>query len=80
MNDLYSFDTKLQKWSRVEAKGPPPEARSFHAMVAVGSKLFVFGGCGKSGRLNDLHVFDTESQKWLQMPSSPDIKVSRCLC
>ncbi|BDA51022.1 Nitrile-specifier protein 5 [Coccomyxa sp. Obi] len=74
MNDLYSFDTKAGKWTRLEPKGALPEPRSFHAMVAIGSKIYVFGGCGKGGRLNDLHMFDTEAMEWLQMPSSPDIK------
>jgi N-acetylneuraminic acid mutarotase len=75
MNDLYSFDSKSGVWSKLDTKGSPPEARSFHAMVAVGSTLYVFGGCGKGGRLNDLHLFDTAALEWLQMPSSSDIKV-----
>ena len=75
MNDLYSFDTRTGRWTRLDPKGTLPEPRSFHAMVAISSNLYVFGGCGKGGRLNDLHMFDTEAKEWLQMPSSPDIKV-----
>ncbi len=75
MNDLYSFDTKAGMWTRLEPNGTLPEPRSFHAMVAINSNLYVFGGCGKGGRLNDLHMFDTEAKEWRAMPSSPDIKV-----
>lgn len=74
-NDLYCFDTSKSEWLRVEAKGVLPEPRSFHAMVSVGSNLYVFGGCGTKGRLNDLHRFNTEALEWEQMPTSADIKV-----
>ncbi len=42
-------------------------------MVSVGTKLYVFGGCGEAGRLNDLHCYDTETGAWQQLPSSPHI-------
>jgi hypothetical protein len=45
-------------------EGTPPVARSYHTMAAVGSKLYVFGGCCISGRLNDLHCFNTETSTW----------------
>jgi N-acetylneuraminic acid mutarotase len=75
VNDLYTLDATKLEWSKVQAKGSLPEPRSFHAMVASGSSLYVFGGCGTGGRLNDLHRFDTESLEWEQMPTSPHIKV-----
>ena len=78
-NDLFRLDLSSGTWCEVPAKGTPPEARSFHAMTAVKNKLFVFGGCGKSGRLSDLHSFDCESETWEQLPSSNAIKVG-CPC
>jgi tRNA wybutosine-synthesizing protein 3 len=79
-NDLYSFDTTTSAWSRVHGKGTPPAPRSFHAMVAVGTALYVFGGCGTSGRLSDLHRFDTKSGQWTQLPSSDTIVVRMHAC
>jgi N-acetylneuraminic acid mutarotase len=42
-------------------------------MVAVGTKLYVFGGCGAAGRLSDLHAYDTTTSAWVQMPDSEHI-------
>ena len=75
-HDLYRLDLSSRTWSQVAAKGTPPEPRSFHAMVAVKGKLYVFGGCGVSGRLSDLHSFDCEDGSWGQLPSSEAIKVT----
>lgn len=58
LHDLHALDTAMLTWRLVEpAAGspPPPGARSYHTMAAVGSRLYVFGGCGAGGRLNDLH-------------------------
>ena len=73
-NDLHRLDLASHTWIRVAAAGPLPAPRSFHAMVAVRGKLYVFGGCGTSGRLSDLHSFDCESGGWEQLPSSQAIK------
>lgn len=43
---LYSFDTELDRWEVIEAKsGEVPAPRSFHAMTASDSDIYVFGGC-----------------------------------
>ncbi|KAK9804298.1 hypothetical protein WJX72_005521 [[Myrmecia] bisecta] len=73
-NDLYSFDTLTNTWTKIQATGPVPEPRSFHAMAAVATKLYVFGGCGQHGRLSDLHCYDTETGTWERLPDSPDIQ------
>ena len=75
-NELYRLDLSSCTWTRVEGAGSLPEPRSFHAMVSVKDKLYVFGGCGTSGRLNDLHSFDSESGSWKELQSSEAIKVS----
>lgn len=36
-----------------------------------GTKLYVFGGCGESGRLADLHSFCTESMSWTALSLEP---------
>ncbi|CAE8738214.1 unnamed protein product [Polarella glacialis] len=63
--ELLAFNTHSGEWSAVQPTGgDAPEPRSFHAMTAVGEDLFVFGGCGKNGRLGDLWRFDTAALRW----------------
>jgi N-acetylneuraminic acid mutarotase len=73
-SDLYVFDTASHEWQPVAMSGssPQPPARSYHAMAAdPGSgKLYIFGGCGSSGRLSDLWCFHIPTATWQQLPSS----------
>jgi len=77
LNDLWqcelSDESDEVEWTCVQTKGDAPEARSFHLMATVDSKLYIFGGCGKSGRLNDLHCLDTHTLLWGRLPSSPSL-------
>lgn len=41
-----------------------PDKRSFHAMCTGGGRVYVFGGCGTSGRLNDLWCYDLQACQW----------------
>jgi hypothetical protein len=46
-NELFRFSTTALQWEQLDAplvSGSPPSARERHAMAAVGSDLFVFGG------------------------------------
>ena len=79
LNDMWVLDASgkpgTEEWSEVAydkslSSSPPPEARSFHKMVAVGTDLYVFGGCGASGRLADLHKFDTTTRTWTALGTS----------
>lgn len=66
LNELYSFDTCTSKWTLLSTAGP--SHRSYHSMTADDRHVYVFGGCGVSGRLNDLWAFDVVDQKWIQYP------------
>ena len=56
LDDLWSFNPTTETWLSLEHQaGEPPCPRSFHTATSVGSKMYVFGGCGESGRLADLH-------------------------
>lgn len=71
LNDLWSWNVDTETWTEIKpVSGTPPEARSFHRMVCVGDALYVFGGCGASGRLADLHKFDLTTQTWYTLPPS----------
>lgn len=77
--DLFVFDTKNQHWSAVDIApdSPTPPPRSYHAMTASKDKIYVFGGCGQSGRMSDLWEFTPRSNtgsnsvggSWRQLPS-----------
>jgi hypothetical protein len=72
LQDLWKLDCSGDTfvWQKIEPKGQIPEARSFHKMLCVGSSLYVFGGCGASGRLADLHRYDIVSNTWHTLPVS----------
>ncbi|XP_047317079.1 nitrile-specifier protein 5 isoform X1 [Impatiens glandulifera] len=65
LNELYSFDTSTNQWSLVQS-GPPN--RSYHSMTSDDRRLYVFGGCGESGRLNDLWAYDVMDKTWNKFP------------
>jgi len=85
MNDLWKLDfsedettTLTLTWQLVkpdlENGDEPPEVRSFHKMLCIGSSLYVFGGCGVNGRLADIHRFDIEKDTWHTLPPSSLLK------
>ena len=46
-NAFFRFSTTAPQWEQLDyppSAGSPPSARYGHAMAAVGSDLFVFGG------------------------------------
>lgn len=69
LNDMYAFDVDLLNWSQVLADeaSPLPAPRGAHTAVAVGRKLYVFGGQSKAETLSDLWVFDTDRARWTQV-------------
>jgi hypothetical protein len=46
-------------WSRPIATNDAPGCRAGHTCVALGTKLYVFGGGDGNSYLNDLHILDT---------------------
>ncbi len=83
MNDMWLLDCSGQpgseKWELVkpdlENGDNPPEARSFHKMLCIGSDLYVFGGCSAHhGRLADIHKFDILTNTWMNLGSSKHLR------
>mmetsp|Transcript_5656 Transcript_5656/g.10086 ORF Transcript_5656/g.10086 Transcript_5656/m.10086 type:complete len:333 (+) Transcript_5656:30-1028(+) len=63
--NLAIFDEKNEAWLQQSSDVEPwPEPRSFHAMCADDKSIYMFGGCGASGRLNDLWELDVVSGNW----------------
>jgi len=48
LDDLYALNIETMVWSKVQAKGVPPEKRSGHQACAVEKKIYVFGGWNSS--------------------------------
>lgn len=71
LSDLYYYDIISNQWNGpIESKGGiVPEIRSFHKIIGIDKKIYVFGGCSAEGRLNDLHVLDTETLIWKELPA-----------
>ncbi|KAE9605509.1 hypothetical protein Lal_00024538 [Lupinus albus] len=69
LNELYSFDTKTNKWALISSGDVGPPNRSYHSTTANDRYVFIFGGCGVAGRLNDLWAFDVVDNKWVEFPS-----------
>ena len=75
LGDLWSFAPPSRgnphgRWTQLEAASAP-SARSFHAAASWGSELFIFGGCGASGRMADLHAYDAATNRWRELPPPP---------
>ena len=80
LDDLWAFDPEAEAWEELAAPSAPgsdgterPCPRSFHAPTSAAGdpRLFVFGGCGASGRLADLWEFDVRSRAWRRLPDPP---------
>ncbi|KAL5565900.1 hypothetical protein UlMin_029064 [Ulmus minor] len=77
LNDLHVLDLKTMRWASPEVKGDVPVPRDSHGAVAIGSKLFVYGGdCGD--RYNgDVDMLDMDTLTWSRLSvqgSSPGVR------
>ena len=66
-NLLWEFDTDVMgQWKLLDAaagvSGTPPSMRSYHRMVAVGTRCFVFGGEAYNGKTSNWTVTGTRSE------------------
>lgn len=65
LNDVHILDTDKCKWTRANAKGPPPLPRAGHSAVMVSKYMFVFGGeKTKHERLNDVQALNLDNLTW----------------
>ena len=69
---VYAFSTTA--WH--SDTSPPPPGRSYHSMVTIGNKVWLFGGkkCDGSQNFGDLWCYDGQTQpyEWTQKASIPE--------
>jgi dynein heavy chain, axonemal len=71
LDDLYSLNIKNMEWTKILAKGSPPERRSCHQACAVGKKIFIIGGTSTSTQYQDIYVLDLEYEPtWSKLTTS----------
>ncbi|KAK7011091.1 kelch domain-containing protein 1 [Biomphalaria glabrata] len=64
-NEMIVFDMNTLKWSQPDVTGMIPPPRSASSLVAVGTKLYLFGGLSHmSGWFDDIFVYDTVTNSW----------------
>jgi hypothetical protein len=77
--ELFKFSTVSMEWTTLDpatgVKGTGPSARSFHAMSAVGTDQYLFGGdCKGSNMSADLFKFSILSMEWTNLDAAAAVK------
>jgi len=86
---LSVFDTTTLVWTNIKPNGKDvPPSRTNHASVAVGTRMYIFGGMYKDTAagmdklifLNDMHMLETEGGqlKWTRIVQRGNIPSPRC--
>ena len=85
-NDVFSFNSQTQKWTRVLPKSPGnvPSPRAAHGATAIdNSQVVVFGGAQAQGSVvdNNLHLLklmnDESKCRWVRVPAEEPRPTSR---
>lgn len=67
-NDLWCFDTLINKWLQLTTTGDLPLPVNEHSAVIVGDRLYVYGGNDFSGAIYDsLYSLDLHTLKWSKL-------------
>ncbi|XP_004225654.2 kelch domain-containing protein 1-like [Ciona intestinalis] len=80
-NELLVLDVESGVWGKEKCTGDLPSQRSGATMVAVGKKLYLFGGLSQfTGWMDDFYSYDVETKVWTQITAkdgpSPRDKLS----
>lgn len=90
--EVHYLNLDTMEWQYVDAEGPAPAHRDFHSAVAIGDRMYIFGG---RGDLNspynsleevycpELSYLDTKEHKWVTANPSgtwPDARRSHSAC
>ncbi|ETS87714.1 hypothetical protein PFICI_01542 [Pestalotiopsis fici W106-1] len=67
-NDFWRLEPHSREWTRIEAKGKTPPARSGHRMTYYKNYIILFGGfqdtSNQTKYLSDLWLYDTQNFVW----------------
>ncbi|KAL5222684.1 hypothetical protein ABZP36_027397 [Zizania latifolia] len=64
LNDVHVLDLSTMAWSSPDVKGDVPAPRDSHGSVAIGNRLFIYGGdCGDRYH-GDVDVLDMDTMAW----------------
>ncbi|XP_016451042.1 uncharacterized protein LOC107775779 isoform X2 [Nicotiana tabacum] len=67
LNDLHVLDLKSMKWTSPEVRGEMPIPRDSHSAVAIGNRLYIYGGdCGDRYQ-GDVDVLDMDTLMWSKL-------------
>ncbi|KAK7356157.1 hypothetical protein VNO80_15423 [Phaseolus coccineus] len=77
LNDLHVLDLRTMRWTSPPVKGDLPVPRDSHSTLAIGNRLFVYGGdCGDQYQ-GDVNVLDMDTMTWSRLKiqgSSPGVR------
>lgn len=77
------FDLETEKWSVLHPTGPTPPPRTNHTAVAIGRKIYVWGGITTAelidiGDMWILDLTDLEAPSWHEVNQLGDLPPPRC--
>lgn len=74
LGDVWAWDQAARAWSGpLTTTGEAAPPRSYAAACGTKEAIFVFGGCGASGRLADLYKLDVATMVWERLPDPPGV-------
>lgn len=77
LNDLHVLDLKNMRWTSPEVKGDVPVPRDSHSALAIGNKLFIYGGDRGDRYHGDVDMLDMDTLTWSKLAvqgSSPGVR------
>lgn len=64
LNDLHILDLKTMKWTSPDVRGRIPVPRDSHSAVAIGNRLFLYGGDSGDRYQSGIDVLHMETLTW----------------
>ena len=80
-NQLFRFNPWAEKWSNPKCYGSVPSPRSMHATSIIEDKVWLIGGCDKSGAVfGELFELDMDFLIWTQIQANQPKPQGRYFC
>ncbi|EAR86286.2 kelch motif protein (macronuclear) [Tetrahymena thermophila SB210] len=72
LNEIYQFNFKTLKWTKIKATGTKPSARENNGAVVYQNKLYIYGGYDGVSWFKDFYSFDFATYEWTRLPIQGD--------